>query len=127
MNWRAPVQWDVISQRRLDTTERITGRTGSIWSTPTAEDDPPRTRAMVWRWSRTPMAQVAVGSGSVGHTPAESFLPRDTVVSARLTQLPGRPARTRVEIEHRDVPLKWVDDLDAWWRFQLAILAQPAE
>lgn len=127
MNWRAPVQWNVISQRRLDTTERITGRTGSIWSTPTDEDDPPRTRAMVWRWSRTPMAQVAVGSGSVGHTPAESFLPRDTVVSVRLTQLPGRPARTRVEIEHRDVPLEWVDDLDAWWRFQLAILAEPAE
>ncbi len=127
MGWRSPVRWKVIWQRKLDTTERVTGRTGSIWSTPTAEDDPPRTRAMVWRWSCTPMAQVANRFGSVGDAPGESCLPRDTVVSVRLVQLPGRPARTRVEIEHRDVPLEWVDDLDAWWRFQLAILAQRAE
>lgn len=104
--------------------DRITGWRGAIWSRPHPDDDPRRRRMHWWRW----MHRIPPPPGSPGWTRTTMLgpvLPRDTLLLVHLNRVPGTPVHTEIVIEHRDVPVEWIDDLTDWWKLQLAIHSLP--
>lgn len=100
--------------------DHITGWRGAIWSQAHPEDNPPEQSVLWWRWMRRePPAKSGADLGPMG----PPVLAHDSVRVARFASVPGEQTRTEITIEHRDVPVEWVDDLSAWWRLQLAIHA----
>lgn len=110
--------WDTVAMRHEGQLDRLCGWHGGMWSKLHPDDDERRRRVYWWRWVRRvpPLTPDDRTSG----TWLEPVLPRDTLVVVHLNRLPGTPVQTEVVVEHRDVPVEWVDDLTDWWTFTLA-------
>ncbi len=117
--------WLTVTMRHEEQQGHVAGWYGAIWSRPHDDDDPPRRRVHWWRWvHRTPPP---VPSSSHNGDMLDPVLPWDTLRVVNLNRVSGTPVHTEITVEHRDVPVEWVDDLNDWWALQLAIHAARVE
>jgi len=97
--------------------DQLTGETADI-RVRTIEFKRPAYVVRGWNWLRQPPHR-----SYVRHSDRESLLPEDARQTVRLSETKdadGEPW-THVTIEHSGLPIEWVDDMEAWWRLQLAI------
>lgn len=112
--------WSTCYVKNADHPDRMAGTTMSgILTRPRVEHDPPRRSALWWRWG-TPVPPFHDILG----TPKsyEPLLAQDSLLDVRYDRNPDKTIT--VTLEHSLVPVEWVDDLSAWWTYQLAIVRQ---
>jgi hypothetical protein len=110
--------WQTCYVKDATHPDHIAGTTMSaILTRPRDEHDPPRLSALWWQWG-TPLPPFHPTTG----TPRdyEPYLPVDSQVDFRYER--NRDKSITVRLEHSGIPVEWVDDLSAWWTYQLAIL-----
>jgi hypothetical protein len=114
-------QWQFCAMPDPDFPDQITGWTAAIATLAHSLDNPPHQSVQRWKWiRRTPPSSPHMDWwDGVSNEPV---LTQETVRVARFSWNPADKTTT-IEIEHRDVPEEWVDDLVDWWSLQLAVHA----
>jgi hypothetical protein len=82
------------------------------------ERDGPAQFVRAWNWVRQPPPGTYAPDSEWA-----PVLPEMALQTTRLTQSKGSQGEvtTHVQIEHTRLPIEWIDDMAAWWKFQLAI------
>ena len=99
--------------------DQLSGDRGSIRNTIT-EEDTPRRRVQHWAWLVPP--------GHDRAAPEESTVAADTTITALYTQARSGEGlvSTTIEIHHSGLPIEWVEEMRAWWAYQLAFVEHVA-
>jgi hypothetical protein len=115
--------WEACFVKDATHPDHIAGTTlSAILTRRRDEHDPPRLSALWWQWGKpVPPLHRTLG------TPRdyEPFLGTDAQVDVRYER--NRDKSITVSLAHSGIPAEWVDDLSAWWTYQLAILRRVAD
>jgi hypothetical protein len=98
-----------------DHVDQLSGSRGAIRSS-FVEVDRPKRAVRRWNWVISPGHSAWVGEW-------HPVLPEDTLLTVTLDQSkdPSGDPWTTIRIHHEGLPVEWLDDMETWWSYQLAI------
>ncbi|MDP8930122.1 MAG: hypothetical protein M3O70_16525, partial [Actinomycetota bacterium] len=101
---------------------QLSGRGGSIRSILVEEDSPVR-RVRKWAWIPPPPPGALASVDE-----RKPLLREDSTITMTYTQSKDEDGQvwTQVDLEHAGLPVEWLDDMETWWRYQLAFMEQLA-